>query len=148
MYRFAVDSPTQNLFRLQRNRPDVRGVLHADEVSYVLKHNYGPIPDRQSMEFTAIRRFVRNSFAYFARLIQCFSSHQISLLTSFATTGNPNDNIIGADMQNVKWNPVDTKHPPFMCLNIDENLEFKILPEAERLQLWDDLFIETNTPLY
>lgn len=47
-----------NEFRLKRNRANVRGVLHADEVSYYFKHNFGPIPDRQSMEFTAIRRFV------------------------------------------------------------------------------------------
>lgn len=57
--RFAVDSPTMNNFRLARNRPNVRGVTHADEVSYYFKHNFGPMPDQQSMEFTAVKRFVR-----------------------------------------------------------------------------------------
>lgn len=57
-FRFAVDSPTMNEFRLKRNRPNVRGVIHADELSYFMKHNFGPMPDRQSMEFTAVRRFV------------------------------------------------------------------------------------------
>ncbi len=47
-----------NNFRLLRNRPNIRGALHADEVSYYFKHSFGPIPDRQSMEFTAVQRFV------------------------------------------------------------------------------------------
>lgn len=57
-YRFAFDSPVHNLFRLKRNRPDVRGVLHADELSYYFKHNYGPMVERPSKEFTTIQRFV------------------------------------------------------------------------------------------
>lgn len=69
-------------------------------------------------------------------------------MTSFATNGNPNDNIINVDLQNVKWLPVNSKTLPFMCLNIGKNLEFKILPEAERLMLWENFYIETNTPLY
>lgn len=69
-------------------------------------------------------------------------------MTSFATTGNPNDNVLNADLQNVKWDPVDSKKLPFMCLNFDEDLEFKILPESERLMMWDNFYIETNTPLY
>ncbi|KAG4071064.1 hypothetical protein HA402_006850 [Bradysia odoriphaga] len=128
-FRFAVDSPTMNNFRLARNRPNVRGVLHADEVSYYFKHNFGPMPDQQSMEFTAVNRFV-------------------SLMTSFATTGNPNDNVLNADLQNVVWHPVDTKNHPVKLLNIDENLEFKIQPEAERLMFWNQLYVETDTPLY
>ncbi|KAJ6642145.1 Esterase B1 [Pseudolycoriella hygida] len=127
--RFAVESPTMNEFRLKRNRPNVLQVIHADEVSYYFKHNFGPMPDRQSMEFTAIRRLV-------------------SLMTSFATSGNPNDNILNVDLQNVEWLPVDTKEPPFKLLNIGEDLEFKIQPEAERLLFWDKLYEETNTPLY
>ncbi|XP_037042945.1 esterase B1-like [Bradysia coprophila] len=128
-FRFAVDSPTMNSFRLARNRPNVRGVLHADELSYYFKHNYGPMPDRESMEFTAVKRFV-------------------SLMTSFATTGNPNDNVLNADLQNVAWHPVDTRNHPFKLLNIDENLEFKAQPEAERMMFWNQLYIETDTPLY
>ncbi len=69
-------------------------------------------------------------------------------MTSFATTGNPNDNILNVDLQNVEWHPVDTKKPPFKLLNIDEDLELKIQPEAERLLFWDSLYAETNTPLY
>lgn len=59
-FRFALDSPTMNDFRSGRTRPNTRGVVHADEVSYYFKHNYGPMPDRQSMEFTAVKRLVCN----------------------------------------------------------------------------------------
>lgn len=58
LFRFAVDSPTQNQFLLKGNRPDIRGVFHADELSYLFKHNYGSIPERKSMEFKTIERFV------------------------------------------------------------------------------------------
>lgn len=72
----------------------------------------------------------------------------MSLLTSFAATGNPNANIIEADMQNVFIEPVATLEPPFAGLNIEENLKFELLPEGERLAIWDRLYKETDTPLY
>lgn len=51
-------------------------------------------------------------------------------------------------MQNVTMEPVNTLEPPFKGLNISENLKFEILPEYERLAIWDRLYKETNTPLY
>lgn len=65
LFRFAADSPTQNQFLLKGNRPDIRGVYHADELSYIFKHNYGPIPDRNSMEFKTIQRFVSKKLLNF-----------------------------------------------------------------------------------
>lgn len=73
---------------------------------------------------------------------------QVSILTSFATDGNPNENIINADMQNVQIDSVDTKEPPFMGINIEENLKFENLPEFERLAIWNQLYKTTNTRLY
>lgn len=58
LYRFAVDSPTHNHYRIARLGPEVRGVCHADEVSYLFKNVYTNLPPQNSMEFTAIRRFV------------------------------------------------------------------------------------------
>jgi hypothetical protein len=73
---------------------------------------------------------------------------QVSVFTSFASTGDPNSNIINADMENVEWKAIDTKQPPFKCLNFDEHLKFDYLPEAQRLAMWDELYNATNTPLY
>lgn len=73
---------------------------------------------------------------------------QVSLFTSFATTGDPNDNVIKAEFNGVHWSPVDTFVPPFSCLNIEENLKFEVFPESERLAIWDELYLETKTPLY
>lgn len=57
-YRFAVDSPTQNHYRNAHIGLGVKGVCHADELSYLFKNIYVELPDKDSMEFTAIKRFV------------------------------------------------------------------------------------------
>lgn len=76
------------------------------------------------------------------------SYSQVSVFTSFASTGNPNSNIIDADMENVKWEPVDTQQPPFKCLNLDEHISFVNLPENERLTIWNALYEATKTKLF
>jgi cholinesterase len=58
------------------------------------------------------------------------------MFTSFARTGNPNDEVMG----NVCWAPVDSKVPPFKCLNIAEELSFVEYPDSERLAYWDSMF--------
>lgn len=59
MYRFAIDSPTQNHYKIRRIGKDVKGTCHADEVSYIFKNVVGDVPAKASMEFNAIERFVR-----------------------------------------------------------------------------------------
>jgi hypothetical protein len=73
---------------------------------------------------------------------------QVSLLTSFASNGNPNNNIIDADLQNVDIKPVDSTSPPFSGFIIDEKLQFSHMPEYQRLSIWDKLYIDNNSPLY
>jgi carboxylesterase type B len=58
LYRFAVDSPFQNHYKIRRFGENVRGVCHADELSYLFKNEYGDVPPRDSMEFKSIQRFV------------------------------------------------------------------------------------------
>jgi hypothetical protein len=60
---FAVDSPTQNHYRIARLGSDVRGVCHGDEISYLFKNIYVGVPEENSMELQAIRRFVNKAFA-------------------------------------------------------------------------------------
>jgi carboxylesterase type B len=58
LYRFAVDSPTQNHYRNVRLGPGVKGVCHSDELSYLFKNKFVEHPTNDSMEFQAIQRFV------------------------------------------------------------------------------------------
>lgn len=57
-YRFAVDSPTQNHYRNAHIGLGVKGVCHGDELSYLFKNIYVDVPSKDTMEFTAILRFV------------------------------------------------------------------------------------------
>lgn len=73
---------------------------------------------------------------------------QVSLFTSFATTGDPNDDVILAGNEKIQWNQVDSKTPPFKCLNIGETLKVEYFPEAHRMMVWDQMYETTSTPLY
>lgn len=77
-----------------------------------------------------------------------FNILKVSILTSFASDGNPNENVIGADMQGVQFEPVEALEPPFKGLILDEDIKFDVLPEGERLEIWDQLYKATNNPLY
>lgn len=66
LYRFAVDSPTQNHFRIRKLGPNVRGVCHADEISYFFKNIFGDVPEQSSLEFKSIQRFV--SFSVYSTI--------------------------------------------------------------------------------
>jgi hypothetical protein len=70
------------------------------------------------------------------------------VLTSFAATGNPNANLTDADMQGVQFDPVESKESPYKGLIIEENLKFEILPEHQRLASWNQLYEDSNRPLY
>jgi hypothetical protein len=48
----------------------------------------------------------------------------------------------------VEWSALDTLQPPFKCLNIGEMLKFEDFPEAQRLKVWDEMYVTTETPLY
>jgi hypothetical protein len=69
-------------------------------------------------------------------------------LTSFATNGLPRANLLNADVENVVFDPVDSKQPPFEGLIINEELCFSYLPEFDRLAAWNKLFHDTQTRLY
>ena len=58
LFRFAVDSPTQNLYRIRWYGPGHKGVVHADELAYLWKTGLADVPPRDSIEFISIMRFV------------------------------------------------------------------------------------------
>lgn len=70
-------------------------------------------------------------------------------MTSFATTGDPTANVIKADMQNIAAQPIDTIDPPFKGIMIgNDEIKFDYIPVFERLKIWNQLFKDTNTPLF
>lgn len=58
LYKFDVDSPTQNHYRNRFTSPGTKGVMHADELSYIWKNTQGGVPPKDSFEFRAIEKFV------------------------------------------------------------------------------------------
>lgn len=70
---------------------------------------------------------------------------KVSLFTSFAITGDPNNSFTGE----VNWEPVDSVELPLKCLSISEKkLEMIPLPETERLKVWDSVYNEEGVALY
>lgn len=62
-YRFSVDSPTNNHYKLLNCGKNVKGCSHADDVSYMFKNMIGRVPHKDSWEFRTIQTLVRlNTF--------------------------------------------------------------------------------------
>ncbi|KAJ6635997.1 Esterase B1 [Pseudolycoriella hygida] len=126
-YRFSLDSPTQNHYRIRWFGPEKRGVAHADELCYIWKNGRGDVPHCDSIEFISIKRFT-------------------SVLTSFAITGDPNSNALDFETYSIVWEPVNT--PPYKGLIIDKTLEFNVLEQSERLKLLESLYEESSVRLF
>ncbi|XP_059613937.1 esterase B1-like [Phlebotomus argentipes] len=117
-YRFALDTEEFNLIRTMICGADIRGVCHGDELGYLFRAMLmAKLPEVGSIERKTIDRMV-------------------SMWTSFAISGNPNCEAIAP----VKWFPVSPNGPPYRCLNIAEEVTFPLLPETERLAVWDSLY--------
>ncbi|GAB0087666.1 esterase B1-like [Sergentomyia squamirostris] len=119
-YRFAFDSPTFNHYRIMSCGKSVRGVCHADDLSYVFKNVVSrKVPEATSPEFKTIQRM-------------------INMWVNFATTGDPNCD----EIKPAIWNPVNKKSAPCECLNISNNMEMTELPNAKSMAFWDTLYPE------
>ncbi|XP_059612774.1 esterase B1-like [Phlebotomus argentipes] len=118
LYRFNFDSPTFNHYRVMMCGKTVRGVCHADDLSYIFKNTIAQeVPDAASAEFKTIQRMV-------------------NLWVSFAANSDPNCHIL----KPIVWRPLAQKTAPFECLNISDELTVIKLPETERMKLWDSLY--------
>ncbi|KAH8243626.1 hypothetical protein KR032_009036, partial [Drosophila birchii] len=116
LYRFDVDSPHFNHFRLVKCGKHVRGVSHADDVSYLFYHVLATKLEKSSLEYQTIERMV-------------------GMWVAFARNDNPNcQQILPAS-----WDALDDTGPQ-MCLNIGKQLEFIELPESKQNQIWDKLY--------
>ncbi|KAH8310430.1 hypothetical protein KR044_001335, partial [Drosophila immigrans] len=114
IYRFDFDSPKSNLMRLKLCGDDIlRGVCHADDLGFIFPRSYHNLNDAG----------------------KCTVQRMVSIITTFARTGNPNY----AETESESWRPVDRKDP-FRVLNIGNELEVKTLPEKEGIQVWNKLY--------
>lgn len=122
-YRFNVESPTLNHFRILKCGQQCRGVCHGDDLSYIFRNiHVKSIDDIGENEKIAISRVV-------------------SILNNFATNNDPNLN--NADVTWLPLNEQDRENNEFKCLNIAHNLTFVDLPEMAGMQLWSS-FYEAN----
>ncbi|XP_001359777.4 esterase B1 [Drosophila pseudoobscura] len=118
LYRFDFDSPHFNQFRRLVCGDRIRGVSHADELSYMFYNIISPKISKSSQEYHTIERMV-------------------GMWTAFAATGDPNCPAIAP----AEWLPVErTENGVEHCLNISQKLEMIELPEAEALAVWDSFY--------
>lgn len=117
LYRFDFDSPDFNLYRAKYcGNVLVRGVSHADDLSYTFFSNDSWKVSLDSAEYKTIRRL-------------------IGILTTFATNSDPNCD----EIKPVHWTPLEVSGP-HMALNISYDLKMMELPEADKLDALDELF--------
>ncbi|XP_054747003.1 uncharacterized protein LOC129252884 [Anastrepha obliqua] len=117
LYRFDFDSPDFNLNRAKICGTDqVRGVAHADELSYLFYSRQSHKLLSNSAEYKTIRRL-------------------IGMWTAYAKNGDPD-----CDESNpIVWDAV-SKYCNLRAMNIGNELEFKEVPEKEKLKVWADLY--------
>ena len=126
VYRFDIDSDNNLLKKIMKIDEKYREPAHADDVYYIFKATLGHAPSIESPGFKGIKLM-------------------LSIFTEFASTGNPNVPELG---DNVEWEPA-TFIEPLKGINInEEKCEVIVLPEAERIKVFDDIFIACGEELY
>ncbi|KAH8311839.1 hypothetical protein KR044_008224, partial [Drosophila immigrans] len=118
LYRFDFDSPHFNQFRSLVCGNRVRGVSHADELSYLFYSVLATKLSKSSEEYHTIERMV-------------------GMWTAFAANSDPNCQATDS----AKWAPVEqTPNGAHNCYNISNDMEMMGLPEATVLAVWDTFY--------
>lgn len=118
LYRFDFDSKHCNHCRILLCGKEMRGVCHADDLSYIFVNAISAKLKSNSREFRTMRRM-------------------IAMLTKFALHGNPNND----EMDEILWQPVqDFSVNPLKCLNISDDLRIMNFPDQRKLKCWDGLY--------
>ena len=121
LYRFDFDSEEIiNPYRIMRYGRGVKGVSHADELTYLFWNILAKRLPKETREYKTIERM-------------------IGIWTQFATTGNPYNSEING-MENISWDPVKKSDAVYKCLNISDELKFIDLPEMEKIKLCESMF--------
>ncbi|EDV93360.1 esterase B1 [Drosophila grimshawi] len=118
LYRFDFDSPHFNQFRRLACGNQVRGVCHADELSYLFYNLLATKLNKSSLEYRTIERMV-------------------GMWTAFAASSDPNC----PATDSAQWTPVElTSNRVHNCYNISEEMQMMALPEAAILAVWDTFY--------
>lgn len=109
MYRFNVQSPTMNTYRILKCGQQCHGVSHGDDLSYIFRNfRVKTIDDIGENEMKAVSTIV-------------------GIIYNFAATNNPN-----LVSECTAWIPLNEQNRnPFKVLNIAPNLTFIGLPETD-----------------
>ncbi|XP_023175791.1 esterase B1 [Drosophila hydei] len=128
-YRYDFDSEELIYpYRIMRFGRGVKGVSHADDLTYQFSSLLARRLSKESREYRNIERTV-------------------GIWTQFATTGNPySSEINGMDM--ITWDPVRKSDESIKCLNINDELKFIELPEWPKLKIWESLFDDNKELLF
>lgn len=113
---FDFDSAHFNHYRNLKCGNGVRGVCHADDLSYMFYNINAAKLSPDQPEWKCIQRMV-------------------GMWYQFALTSNPNC----AEIQMTPWEPVAAQQA-VKCLNISQELEFKNLPFQDKMDLWDSFY--------
>nr|AID61333.1 esterase [Calliphora stygia] len=125
LYRFDFDSPFFNLYRLKHCGPNVRGVGHVDELSYIFFMPGSYKLDTTSPEYKCIEQMIESFY-------------------SFAKSSNPTNSKI----QPAYWEPVCRTGIP-QCLNISyDSTDVINQPEYEKCCVRDELYRMADIILY
>ncbi|XP_037947549.1 esterase B1-like [Teleopsis dalmanni] len=129
LYRFDFDADEIiNPYRIMRDGRGVKGVSHADELTYLF--------------FNMLHhRLPKDSSSY--RTIE----QTVGIWTQFAATGNPNNKDIPG-MEAVTWEPLKIGEEVYKCLNISDELKMIDLPEMEKMKIWESLYDKQKELFY
>ncbi|XP_060646789.1 esterase B1-like [Drosophila nasuta] len=128
-YRYDFDSEELIFpYRLMRFGRGVKGVSHADDLTYLFSSLLARRLPKESREYRNIERTV-------------------GIWTQFATTGNPNSSKIN-DMDMITWDPARKTDDTIKCLNISDDLKFVDIPEWPKLKLWESMFDDNRDLLF
>ncbi|XP_051862896.1 esterase B1-like isoform X3 [Drosophila albomicans] len=128
-YRYDFDSEELIFpYRLMRFGRGVKGVSHADDLTYLFSSLLARRLPKKSRSYRNIERTV-------------------GIWVQFATTGNPNSSKInGMDMNT--WDPARKTDDTIKCLNISDDLKFVDIPEWPKLKLWESMFDDNRDLLF
>lgn len=124
MYRFAVESPTMNHFRILKCGQECRGVSHGDDLSYIFRNTH--VNTRDDIGLSEMRAI----------------EWVTGVLYNFAANNDPNP-----DKENINWIPLNQQNranDEFRVLNIAENISIVDFPEMDRMLFWNS-FYDENT---
>lgn len=129
LYRFDFDSEELIFpYRLMRFGRGVKGVSHADDLTYQFTSLLARRLPKESREYRNIERTV-------------------GIWTQFAATGNPYSEKING-MDTLTLDPVRKSDEVFKCLNISDDLKFIDLPEWPKVRAWESLFDDNKDLLF